>query len=167
MRISIGVMGVALVLAVSACSKSGLRDLRPIGTGPDEFLVMPVKPLESPASFSELPQPTPGAGNVADQNPKAELIATLGGNPAATGVPASDNALLAATGRFGVDQEIRQELAEKDAKFRRREQRTARIKLFPVDRYEDAYRRQALDPFQVNQAYRDVQIGTPTAPPAE
>lgn len=167
MQISKTLVGMGLVLAVSACSKGGLHDLRPTGSGPDEFLVQPVRPLETPANFAELPQPTPGGTNRTDQNPKADAIAALGGNLGASGIPASDAALLATTGRYGVQPDIREDLAEADAKFRRREQRTARIKLFPVDRYSEAYKRQSLNPFDVNQAYRDAQTGTPSAPPAE
>ncbi|MQY41741.1 DUF3035 domain-containing protein [Epibacterium sp. SM1969] len=167
MRISKTVIGLALVVAVSACGKGGLRALDNPGSGPDEFLIQPVKPLENPDSFAALPEPTPGGANRTDVNPKAEAIAALGGNPAAESAPAAtaDTALLAATGRYGVDGNIRQDLAEKDAEFRRREKITANIKLFPVDRYADAYRRQALDPYKVNNAYRNAETGTPTAPP--
>ncbi|MQQ08086.1 DUF3035 domain-containing protein [Epibacterium sp. SM1979] len=167
MQISKSLGALALVLIASACSKGGLHDLRNNSSGPDEFLVQPVKPLENPANFAELPQPTPGGINRTDQNPRADAIVALGGNPGSSGVPASDSALLAATGRYGVQPDIREDLAEEDAKFRRREQRTARIKLFPVDRYGDAYKRQSLDPFAVNQAYRNAQTGTPSAPPAQ
>lgn len=167
MQISKSLVAILCALAVSACSKSGLHDLRSTSAGPDEFLIQPVRPLETPSNFAELPQPTPGGGNRSDQNPKADAILALGGSFENTGVPASDSALLAAAGRHGVQSDIREELAEDDAKFRRREQRTARIKLFPVDRYGDAYKRQSLDPFAVNQAYRNAQTGTPSAPPAE
>ncbi|MBT8155091.1 DUF3035 domain-containing protein [Epibacterium ulvae] len=171
MQISKSLVAIVLLVAVSACGNGGLHDLRAPGTGPDEFLIQPAQPLETPPSFTELPQPTPGGFNRTDQNPQADAIAALGGDPAAVApgnsVPATDSALLAATGRYGVQSDIRQDLAEEDAKFRRREQRTARIKLFPVDRYGDAYKRQSLDPFAVNQAYRNAQTGTPSAPPAE
>lgn len=157
-------------LAVSACSgQKGLHDLRNNGTGPDEFKVLPNKPLTQPTDYAALPAPTPGASNLADPTPKQDLIANLGGNPASAqttgGVPASDGALVTAASRYGVEPDVRATLAAQDAAFRKRENRTARIKLFPVDRYSEAYKREALDPFAVSEAYRANGIATPSSPP--
>jgi hypothetical protein len=157
-------------LAVSACSgQKGLRDLRNNGTGPDEFMVLPNKPLTQPTDYAALPAPTPGRANLTDPTPKQDLVASLGGNPTAlqpgSGVPATDGALVTAASRYGVEPDVRSSLAQQDADFRKRENWTARIKIFPVDRYSDAYKRQALDPFDVNEAFRDSGYVTPGSPP--
>ncbi|MFS4581890.1 DUF3035 domain-containing protein [Phaeobacter sp. C3_T13_0] len=171
MRIPFGVIVLMGALAVSACGQKGLRDLRPAGTGPDEFLVLPTKALTEPASYETLPQPTPGAANLTDRNPKGEAVSALGGNPAAlvagAGVPASDGALVTAASRYGVNPDVRTELAARDAKKRKRENRTARFKLFPVDRYQEAYKREAIVPDQVSERFRRAGFETPSAPPAE
>ncbi len=170
MRFPIALMVVMITLAVSACSQTGLRDLRPAGTGPDEFLILPNKPLEQPSDFSALPAPTPGGVNRTDTNPKAEAVAALGGAATAldtSNVPSGDGALLTAASRHGVEANVRADLAAEDAKFRRRENRTARFKLFPVDRYKEAYRRQTLDARRTNRIFRNAGAVTPSAPPAE
>ena len=82
---------VALALAVSACSKRDdiqLRKIKKTGNGPDEFAILPGKPLQAPENFTTLPTPTPGGTNLTDQNPNADGVAALGGNPAALTVTA-------------------------------------------------------------------------------
>jgi hypothetical protein len=81
------------------------------------------------------------------------------------GIPAGDSALVTAASRHGVEPGVRESLAAADAKFRKRQRRTGRIKLFPVDRYEQAYRKQALEPFAVTEEFRRSGFGTPTSPP--
>ena len=81
------IMMVGLVLVVAACSRDRditLTRFKNTGNGPDEFAIAPGKPLEAPESYSALPTPQPGAGNRTDHNTKADGIAALGGNPAAT-----------------------------------------------------------------------------------
>jgi hypothetical protein len=118
----VGLRGIcfALVagLALSACSNdSGMMNLR--SATPDEFGVMPNKPLEMPDSFAQLPMPVPGAGNRADINPVAEGRAALGGrSPNAGGIPAADTALLATSQRYGITPDIRVVLAVEDAEWR-------------------------------------------------
>jgi hypothetical protein len=163
------VLGCAVALA--GCGQKGLRQLSSTGSGPDEFLVMPVEPLSAPASYAALPAPTPGGSNLTDPNPKGDAVAALGGNAAALNagqpVPGSDGALVAAASRYGVEQNVRTSLAEADAKFRKRQRRSGRIKLFPVDRYEQAYRKESLDPHNENTRFRQSGFGTPSAPPAD
>ena len=69
---------------LSACGGGGLRDLRGDLSGPDEFSIIPSKPLVIPENLNLLPPPTPGGTNPADPNPKGDAIAALGGNPAMT-----------------------------------------------------------------------------------
>ena len=148
----------------------GLRDLRAPGPGPDEFMILPVKPLTAPKDYAFLPAPTPGGANLTDPNPLAEAVAALGGRPAAldpAGVPASDAALVTAASRHGVAADTRASLAAEDAKFRKRQGRMTRVRLFPVDRYSQAYRKQALDPFEQTDRFRSGNAGTPTSPPQQ
>lgn len=49
------------VLLVAACANKPLHDLDARRNTPDEFLVLPNKPLEQPESYAALPQPTPVA----------------------------------------------------------------------------------------------------------
>jgi hypothetical protein len=131
---------------------------------------MPVKPLTAPSDYDLLPAPTPGGTNLVDRNPQAEAIAALGGRPEALNagaVPASDRALVANSDRYGVTPGIRGTLAQEDAEFRRQQARWSGFKLFPVDRYSQAYRRYELEPFEVNEAFRRSGRETPTAPPVQ
>lgn len=170
MRIPLGMIVLVGAVAVAGCSQKGLRDIRKTGTGPDEFLVLPSKPLSEPSDYSSLPTPTPGGTNITDATPQADAVAALGGKASALvpgqGVPSSDLALVSASSRYGVSPSVRQELAEEDAKFLKRKRITGRIKLFPVDRYEQIYAKQTLDPFEANEQFRRAGIATPSAPPA-
>ena len=156
-------------LALGGCADRGLRDLRTSSPGPEEFMVLPVKPLTIPDNTAALPPPAPGRANLVDINPPGDAVASLGGNAGALdpsgGVPASDGALVAQAGRYGVPANTRAALAADDAQFRARQSRMTGFRLFPVDRYEQAYRKQALEPFAVNQQFRRRGFGTPSAPP--
>lgn len=169
MRIPLMIIGLMGAVAVSGCGNKELRDIRSTGTGPDEFLILPPKPLSEPESYSALPVPTPGGSNLTDSNPQAEAVAALGGNPNALApsgsIPASDAGLVTAASRFGVQQDVREVVAAEDAAFLKRRRRGGRIKIAPVDRYEQIYEKQTLDPFAVNAAFREAGIATPSAPP--
>ncbi|WP_323777913.1 DUF3035 domain-containing protein [Leisingera sp.] len=171
MRIPFGVIVLAGALAVAGCGQKGLRLIQKPGTGPDEFLVLPSKPLSTPENYSSLPAPTPGGVNLTDPNPQAEAVAALGGKPGAlvpgNGIPASDAALLTASSRYGVEPGVRETVAEEDAKFRHRNRRVGRIKLLPVDRYEQLYKKQTLDPHAANEQFRRAGAATPSAPPVD
>ena len=105
------IMMVGLVLVVAACSRDRditLTRFKNTGNGPDEFAIAPGKPLEAPESYSALPTPQPGAGNRTDHNTKADGIAALGGNPAATadtGVAPGDAGLVRHAGRHRTGQQ--------------------------------------------------------------
>ena len=168
MRMPLGAIILAGAVALSGCADKGLRQVNSVGQGPDEFLIMPNKPLTAPKDYAVLPAPTPGGSNLVDQNPNADAMIALGGNAAAiesTGVPASDGTLVAQASRFGVPQNTRIALAGEDAKFRKRQGRLSSFKLFKVDRYEQAYRRQSLDPFGEAGRFRRAGLNTPSAPP--
>ena len=159
-----------LLLAMSAC---GNRDPQLLNIGannasPDEFAVLPGKTLQTPASFTDLPDPTPGGDNITDATPKADAITALGGNPAIltrVAVPAADGALLAQVRRFGVAPNIRTQLSEADLAFRRRRGAMFFTRWFSRNRYFAAYRAQSLDQFLELERLRALGVKTPSAPP--
>jgi hypothetical protein len=161
------VLIIVLPLMLAACANTGLRDLRNDSAGPDEFKIKPVKPLEEPSDYSALPPPTPGSSNLSDRSAINEGVVAFGGRPEAAGggIPASDGALVRHAGRNGVDPNIRANLAETDAAFRKRKQRFTQFRIIPVDRYDQAYRRQALNPFDEQARWRNAGARTPSAPP--
>jgi hypothetical protein len=115
-----GAAALALVAALLAgCGEGGLAgSLRSAGVGgaPDEFLVLPTKPLEMPSDLAALPPPTPGAINRVDPRPEVDAVAALTGRPAAPGA-AGAGALIARAGP--VDPQVRAELAAEDQVYRR------------------------------------------------
>ncbi|MEM9967563.1 MAG: DUF3035 domain-containing protein [Pseudomonadota bacterium] len=155
-------------IAVAGCANNGLRDLQPPSSGPDEFLVQPAKQLVQPPNYTTLPPPTPGEGNLVDRSALDEGVAAVGGRPerADAAVPASDGALVQYASRLGVSPNIRDELAQEDADFRRRQARFTQIRLFQVDRYNEAYRRQKLDAAEEARKWRRAGARTPSSPPS-
>ncbi len=171
MRLPRSLLAVTLAFAVAGCSNIGLRHLEAPGPGPDEFSVLPVKPLTQPKDYKFLPAPTPGGANLTDATPKADAVVALGGNAAAlnanTAIPSSDAALVTASSRYGVPANTRQVIDTEDAAFRKKQGRWTRLRLFKVDRYSQVYRREALDADLQTEAARRAGIETPSAPPAD
>lgn len=164
----------ALALGLAGCGERDitLHELQVRSDGPEEFAIVPVKPLQSPESLSALPVPTPGGANRTDPTPEADAVAALGGDGSrvaarGTGAPASDGALLSHAARNGVQPDIRARLAAEDLEFRKR----ASLFTWQVvreDKYYDAYRRWAIDPYDVLRRARLAGLRTPAAdPPAE
>jgi hypothetical protein len=160
---------ILLPLMLSACANNGLRDIRPTGDGPDEFLLQPNKPLEAPDSYSALPVPTPGQSNLTDRSALNEGVVAFGGRPEAAGggIPARDGALVQHASRLGVAQNIRADLAESDAQFRKRRARFTQFRIVPVDRYNQAYRREILDADGEAARWRRAGARTPSYAPTE
>jgi hypothetical protein len=157
-----------MMLALGACANQGLRQVQNVNAdGPDEFFVEPKSPLQQPPNYAALPTPTPGSANLTDQSPVQDAAIAVGGRPqsAAGPIPASDGALVTAASRFGVSPDIRSSLAASDAEFRKRQARFTQIRFFPVDRYNDAYEDQALDPHRVANQWRAQGVNTPAFPP--
>ncbi|MEM7719162.1 MAG: DUF3035 domain-containing protein [Pseudomonadota bacterium] len=167
MRYPILVFGV--LFAISGCGGSDepkLLNITPSrGAGPDEFAVLPTKPLEIPQNLASLPPPTPGAGNRTDQTPQLDAIAALGGNPAALSRASTDGALVAYSRRFGVDPNIRAELAADDLEFRRRNDGRPLERLFDVNVYFRAYESMSLDQYRELERLRRAGIRTSAVPP--
>jgi hypothetical protein len=157
-----------LMVSLTACANTGLRKFTARGNGPDDFLVNPSKPLQEPNSYTALPGPTPGQTNLVDATPLADAAAALGGrrgDPNA-GVPSRDRAIVAYASRFGVTPNVRAELAAKDAAFRKSKRRFTKVKIVREDMYNEAYKRQTLDPNEIARLYRNSGISTPTASPS-
>ncbi len=161
-------LGVGLVLvALAACSRDEPRllNLRSSADGPDEFSVLPTRPLEMPDNLTELPTPTPGAANRADPDPEADLAAALGGN--INRAPSGGQGLISHASRFGVTQGIRQTLAAEDLEFRRRHDARLLERTMAVNVYHRAYSTMMLDRYAELARLRRAGIRTPAAPPQD
>lgn len=167
----LGLAGAA-VLALSACSRSddvpNLMNIRSNTQGPDEFAILPPKPLQMPEDIAALPEPTPGGANRTDPTPNADAIAALGGQLRdAGGVPASDGALFSFASRYGVTAGIRETLAAEDLEYRRQNDGRLLERLFNVNVYFKAYRAQSLDQQAELWRWRNAGARTPSAPPPQ
>lgn len=159
---------IVLPVLLAGCANVGLRDLRSNSKGPDEFGIEPKAALQQPQNYSDLPTPTPNGTNLVDRSALAEGVQALGGNPEApnAAVPARDGALVQHASRLGVSANIREVLSQSDAEFRRRKARFTQYRIVPVDRYNQAYKREALDPQAELRRWRRAGARTPSAPPA-
>lgn len=171
-----GIVAVAFgaALLLSACGggdrEPSLMNIRQTGDGPDEFGILPARPLEMPTNLASLPPPTPGGANRTDPNPTADVVAALGGNPAATvsrggGVPAADGALVAVAGRYGTQAGIRQTLAAEDLEWRRTHDGRLLERVFNANVYFNAYRPMALDQQAELNRWRARGVRNVSAPP--
>lgn len=167
------VLMVTLMLGlVAACGNRDkpLTRIKKTGDGPDEFTIIPGKPLQTPETYSALPAPTPGGSNLTDQNPLAEGATALGGNPSTlstAGIPSADAGLIRHASRYGVAPGIRQTLSAEDQKARRRHGRVNIFNIGPIDDYTNAYKRQWLDSDAEFRRLRRAGVTVPTAPPGE
>lgn len=132
--------------------------------GPDEFSILPNKPLEVPENIAAqpLPKPTVGGANRVDATPLADATIALGGNPAG-GV--RDGGLVNYASRYGVAPGIRQSLATEDLEYRRKNDGRLLERLFNVNVYFKAYAKQSLDQYAELERMRRLGIRTPAAPP--
>lgn len=168
MRGNRAILAVTMAAALGACGSREpvLMNLASSTQGPDEFAIVPNKPLEAPESFTNLPPPTPGRGNRVDPTPEADAILALGGRPgAAATTPAADAGIVASVSRYGVDPNIRTVLAREDLEFRRRKDGRLLERLFSVNVYFRAYSRQSLDKYAELERFRRLGVRTPAAPP--
>jgi len=158
-------------LGLSACSRDKepeLMNIRANRGTPDEFLILPNKPIEIPEDLASLPQPAPGGKNRVDPTPHEDAVAALGGNPArlaASGAPRADAGLIARATRFGVASDIRQTLAAEDLEYRRRNDGRLLERWFNVNVYYKAYRKQSLDQHAELWRWRRAGVRTVGAPP--
>jgi hypothetical protein len=158
-------MLLAAVLALAGCGDGGLAGgLRAAGIAgkPDEFMVLPTRPLEMPANLAALPPPTPGQPNRVDYQPIPEAIAGLSGRPGAPG-NADGAALVAAAGPR--DPSVRAELAVDDAEWRRTHRGRLLERLTARDREALVYRPMVLDAPGEFERMRASGVGVPAASP--
>lgn len=165
-------IALAMVMTLAACGNGdtvpSLMNVRSTTSGPDEFGIIPPKPLEMPQDLATLPEPTPGAGNRTDRNPTAEAIAALGGNPSVTqGVNSAHGGLYAYAARYGVTQGIRETLAAEDLEYRRDNDGRLLERIFNVNVYYRAYADQSLDQQAELWRWRRAGVRTPSAPPPQ
>jgi len=163
LRTKIGLALVAVVLAACSSQTPSLMNLRATGAGPDEFGILPTRPLEIPTDLASLPTPMPGATNRVDPDPEADVAAALGGdvNRARPGTAS----LIGHATRFGVGDGIREVLAAEDLEFRRRNNARLLERLAATNVYYRAYRMMALDRYAELERMRAAGIRTPAAPP--
>lgn len=166
-RVVLALAGAAL-LALAACGGGDkvpqLMNVKSDTNGPDEFSILPPKPLEMPEDLAALPEPTLGGENRTDPRPFDDAILALGGKP---GVGGSDSALVAYAARQGVTAGIRQTLAAEDLEFRRDNNGRILERMFNVNVYFKAYKKMSLDQHAELARWRKVGAKTPSAPPPQ
>ena len=133
--------------------------------GPDEFGLVPNRPLQDPPDPKALPVPTPGLANLADADPTGDALKALGGRASAERGVARNSPLMVAVTRFGTDPNIRSELAAEDLQFRRDHSGKFFEKLLQMNVYNKAYTDQVLDPWAMRLLLIQRGIATPAAPP--
>ena len=168
-RVVLAIAGAAL-LALTACSDKApeLMNLRSDSNGPDEFGIVPTKPLQMPEDLSALPAPTPGGTNITDATPLGDAVAALGGNPgqlAAQGIGASDGALVNYASRLGRDPGIRIITAREDLEWRSRHGRRLLEVLARTNVYYRAYEPMTLNSWTELERWRPTGVLLPAAPP--
>jgi hypothetical protein len=169
MRAGRTIAAVAMIVgagALSGCAEGGLAgSLRSAGVGdsPDEFLVLPTKPLEMPENLAALPPPTPGFANRVDPRPESDAVAALTGRPGAAGA-ASGGALIARAGP--VDPQVRGQLAVEDASYRQGNRGRLLERIFGRDNPDwTTYENMRLDADAEFQRLRAQGVRVPAAPP--
>lgn len=168
------VLGTALA-ALVACGGSNtdeapnLMNIRSSDNTPDEFGILPVKPMEMPGDLAFLPAPTPGGANRTDPTPRADAIAALGGRPERATpqgqIPGSDAGLVNYTSRYGRDGNVRAELAAADLEFRQNNRGRPLERLANLNVYYDAYEDEELDQHRELQRARGGGARNVSAPP--
>jgi len=171
MRLGALIVTALVITSLAGCASyrnrtPQLLNVKATTDGPDEFAIQPNKPLEIPEGVAAqpLPAPTPGGANRVDATPVADATVALGGNPAG-GI--RDGGLVSYASRYGVTPDIRENLAEEDLEFRRKNDGRVLERVFNVNVYFKAYRKQALDQYAELERMRRLGVRTPSAPPRE
>ena len=162
------ILAVICATGLSACGNRDkaprLMNITSNTAGPDEFGILPPKPLEMPEDLTALPDPTPGGENLTDPKPEVDAIIALGGNPESG---AGAGAIVAAASRFGVERDIRATLAAEDLEWRKDNKGRPLERLFNVNVYYKAYEDQQLDQQAELWRWRKIGRRTPSAPPPQ
>lgn len=158
----------ALTLAACAEKAPELMNARSQTQGPDEFSILPPKPLQMPTDLASLPLPTPGGMNRTDPTPHDDAILALGGRPQTVtrlGAPAVDGSIVAQVTRYGISSDIRTVLAAEDLEYRRRNDGRLLERLMNVNVYFRAYKPMSLDQHAELERWRKVGVRNVSAPP--
>lgn len=160
---------VVLCLALSACARGApnLMRIERTQNSPDEFAILPGKPLELPQDLQALPPPSPlGGRNRTDPTPFADAAVALGGRASATERDGRtpDSGLVNAASRYGVDPAIRAELATEDLEFRRRNRGRLLERWVGKTTYFDAYDRGELNQVEEQERWRRAGARSSAAP---
>ncbi len=169
-------LGAAALALLAACggSEEGERQsvLRTIGLrqpAPDEFLVVERRPLVLPGSYTELPPPQPEGTNRVDPQPRDEVVALLGGAPAAaratSGTSAGTQALLSSTGAGATDPAIRRTVDAEDAVTATEGSGQYGLNSIFGRRLNDPYQDDVLDANAELERLRAEGVAAPAAPP--
>ena len=158
-------IGTVLLLAACGDKEPKLLHIRSQSRAPDEFSVLPVKPLQLPEDIAALPEPTPGGLNLTDPTPEADAVVALGGRPDRGA--GADGGLVGHVGRFGTSANIREQLAAEDLEWRRDHDGRLLERLFNVNVYYKAYADMSLDQFLELEFWCKRGVRTVGAPPAE
>ncbi len=168
-RTFLGAAAAVAVLALAGCGDPDSPMLMHAASeerGPDEFGIVPTRPLEMPDRTDALPEP--GGSNRADPQPRADVAAALGGSRTAalsSAIPAADGALVTRAARFGTNPAIRDQLAAEDLEFRRANRGRLLERMFGVNVYHRNYRVMALDRHAELERWRARGVRPPGAPP--
>ncbi|AML50762.1 DUF3035 domain-containing protein [Falsihalocynthiibacter arcticus] len=165
-RAGIALASLIALLGVASCGSNDnpkLLNLAASNDGPDEFSVLPTKPLQTPPSYRDLPVPTPGGTNITDSNPSSDAIIALGGKPG--GGSAGSAALMNYALRYGVEANIRQTLYKEDLDWRKANDGRLLERLFNINVYFKAYNTMSLDQYRELERWRAAGRKTPAAPP--
>lgn len=167
-----GAMLLLLAVSLAACGsrnrEPNLLTIESNTPGPDEFAILPSKPLQAPEDYANLPEPTPGGSNLSDPTPRQDAIAALGGRPELihrSGQFGPDGGLINYAGRYGVAADIRSQLATADYAFRSKQRGRLLERVFNVNRYNRAYQDLSLDQYAELLRLRRLGIRTPAVPP--
>lgn len=163
------ILAMTIAAMLAACGGGDkppqLMNLRSSTAGPDEFGILPPKPLEMPKDLAALPEPDLNGVNRTDPTPEADAIVALGGNP--TRGAGLDAGILNHASRFGVNGNIRQILASEDLQWRRDNNGRILERLFNVNVYYRAYENMSLDQHAELFRWRKRGVYTPSAPPPQ
>lgn len=152
------------LLGIAGCGNSSRLSLDPSAVSPDEFLITPKRPLETPADLTRLPEPTPGSRNRTDIDPDGRLEAAFGGRATRSGNAADAVLIQAVRQRGGSLDNIRSILSAEDAALR--ERRAGRLKSLAEDREAGLfYRNMMLDAYAEWARLRAAGVRVPAAPP--
>lgn len=133
---------------------------------PDELSTVKTKELVYPENLGELQPPRNDGVNLADYNPKNDVIEAIGGNNSERNTSnRSDRILIAYASRMGNDPQIRQTLQSEDLAFRRNTKIGFLERVFNVSRYFRIYEKMNLNQYAELKRLRDANVRTPPAPP--